>query len=154
MDLTKFDKNGNAKDEAVRTRIYNWRNEINFDTWTMFGCLNENLDFKKPCWCETIKVHYGRGDWDEGESEGQLYMTEYECDLPIKQIDICKYLDKDPEELTKEDIEAYAKALDDGYAYEPFCIDHEKDIEELAEEFFEDSEDENKYVHFSSEPID
>ena len=154
MDLTKFDETGNTKDKDVRDRIDTWRKEINFDTWTMHECLIENLDLAKPCYYDDMVVHYGYGDWDEVQREGQLAMSEYVCDLLINQIDICKYLNKEPEDLTKEDIEAYAQDLEDGYAYEPFCVDRAEELRELAEEFFDESEDENEYVHFISEPID
>lgn len=149
MDLTKFDETGNAKDEAVRTRIDNWRREVNFDTWTMYECLNENLYFEKSYVYDTSRI-----PWEEVWDYGSLYMIDYECDMPINQIDICKFLGKDPEELTKEDIEAYAEAADNGDAYEPFCIDHDKDIEKRAEEFFNKSEKPNKWVHFDDEPVD
>lgn len=149
MVLTKFDETGNAKDEAVRTRIDNWRREANFDTWTMYECLNENLYFAKNYVYDTSRI-----PWDEVWDYGSLYMTDYECDMPINQIDICKFLNKDPEELTKEDIEAYAEAADNGDAYEPFCIDHALDIEERAEKFFNKSEEPNEWVHFDDEPVD
>lgn len=137
MDLTKFNENGNAKDEAVRTRIDNWRKEIyaidnkRCDTWTMWAEL----------FTDDIQL--------ELEATGGKYeLREFELIMPIKQIDICKFLKKDPEEITKEDIENYAEELWSGDACLFFDEDHEEELKAMAwKELEKEQEICNDHVH-------
>ena len=137
MDLTKFNENGNAKDEVVRTRINNWRNEIyaidnkRCDTWTT----------QAELFTDDIQM--------ELEATGGKYeLRSFDPIMPIKQIDICKFLKKDPEEITKEDIENYAEELWSGDACLFFDEDHEEELKAMAwKELEKEQEVRNDCVH-------
>lgn len=125
MDLTKFDESGNAIDDEVRTRIDNWRKELfdrdrkRCDTWTTLAELDEDIRL-------SVEV-----------SDGEYVLRQFECIMPINQIDICKFLKKEPEDLTKEDIENYAEELWSGDACWFFDKEHEEELKALAWEELE-----------------